>query len=204
MLGKAQRVKLAHPRQDGSISLEACIRQRRSLRSFRDRALTKDEVGQLLWAAQGVTAPDGGRTVPSAGALYPLELSIAAGNVTSLVAGVYRYLTHRHELVLAISGDQRESLIDSAFGQDWIATAPACICIAAVFTRTTVKYGDRGHGYVYLEAGHAADNVMLEAVALGLATTMVGAFSDEKVSRLLRLGANETPLCLIPVGSPLT
>lgn len=193
-------MKLAQPRQDGNVSLEACIRQRRSRRSFRDQALTKEEVGQLLWAAQGVTAPDGGRAVPSAGALYPLELSIVAGNVTSLVAGVYRYLTHRHELVLARSGDQREGLIDAAFGQDWIATAPACICVAAVFARTTVKYGDRGHGYVYLEAGHTAENVMLQAVALGLATTMVGAFSDEKVSRLLRLKPNEIPLCLIPIG----
>lgn len=202
MLDKTQRVKLARPRQDGSISLERCIAQRRSVRSFRDQALTKDELGQLLWAAQGVTGPDGARAVPSAGALYPLELYIVARNVISLAAGVYRYLADHHELLLAVSGYRRETLIDAVLGQDWIAAAPACICIAAVFERTTVKYGDRGHGYVYLEAGHAAESMMLQAVALGLATTMVGAFSDVEVEQLLRLRPNEIPLCLVPVGAP--
>lgn len=199
MLDKTQRVKLARPRQDGSISLERCIGQRRSVRSFRDQALTKDELGQLLWAAQGVTGPDGGRTVPSAGALYPLELYIVARNVTSLTAGVYHYLADPHALLLAVPGYPRERLLEAVFDQDWIAAAPACICIAAVFERTTVKYGDRGHGYVYLEAGHAAESMMLQAVALGLATTMVGALSDGEVAQLLRLGPNEIPLCLVPV-----
>ena len=197
-----KRVKLAQPRQDGGLSLERCIGQRRSVRHFRDQALTKDELGQLLWAAQGLTGPDGGRAVPSAGALYPLELYVLARNVASLTSGIYRYRIGRHELHLASSGYDPEALIDAAFGQDWIASAPACISIAAIFQRTTVKYGDRGHRYVCLEAGHAAENVMLEAVALGLGTTMVGAFSDDEVGRVLRLNANEVPLCLIPVGKP--
>jgi SagB-type dehydrogenase family enzyme len=195
-------VELPEPRRDGSISLEHCINQRRSVRYFSDQALTKDELGQLLWAAQGVTGPDGGRAVPSAGALYPPELNVLARNVASLTSGIYRYQVGRHELHLASSGYDPEALIDAAFGQDWIASAPACISIAAIFERTTVKYGDRGHRYVCLEAGHAAENVMLQAVALGLATTMVGAFSDGDVGRVLCLNANEAPLCLIPVGRP--
>lgn len=202
MPDKTQRVKLATPRQDGSLSLERCIAQRRSVRSFSDQALAKDELGQLLWAAQGVTGPEGGRAVPSAGALYPLELYAAARNVASLAVGVYHYQVSSHELLLIASGHDPEALIDAALGQDWIAGAPACICIAAIFERTTAKYGERGGGYVYMEAGHAAENVMLEAIALGLATTMVGAFSDDEVGRVLRLNANETPLCLIPVGRP--
>jgi SagB-type dehydrogenase family enzyme len=173
------------------------------VRSFRHQALTKDELGQLLWAAQGVTGPDGGRTVPSAGALYPLELCVLARNVTSLTAGIYRYQAGRHELLLERPGYDPEALTGATFGQDWITSAPACISMAAVFERTTVKYGDRGHRYVCLEAGHAAESVMLQAVALSLATTMVGAFSDDKVGRLFGLGANEIPLCLIPVGRPL-
>ena len=184
------------------MSLERCIGQRRSVRSFRDQALTKDELGQLLWAAQGVTGPEGERAVPSAGALYPLELYVIARNVTSLAAGVYRYLADHHELLLAVSGYRRETLIDAVLGQHWVTAAPACICIAAVFERTTVKYGDRGRGYVYLEAGHAAESVMLQAIALGLATTMVGAFSDDEVGRLVCLRPNEIPLCLVPVGAP--
>ena len=123
MLDKTQRVKLARPRQDSSLSLERCIGKRRSVRSFRDQALTKDELGQLLWAAQGVTGPDGERAVPSAGALYPLELHIIAHNVASLPAGIYRYLVGRHELLLVTSGFDREGLTDAAFGQDWIAAA---------------------------------------------------------------------------------
>ena len=202
MLDKTQRVKLAPPRQDGSISLERCIGQRRSVRSFRDQVLTKAELGQLLWAAQGVTGPDGGRTVPSAGALYPLEVYVIARNVASLTAGIYHYLADPHALLLAVPGYPRDSLLEAVFDQDWVAAAPACICIAAIFERTTVKYGDRGHGYVYLEAGHAAESMMLQAIALGLATTMVGAFSDDGVGRLLCLSPKEVPLCLIPVGRP--
>lgn len=202
MLDKPQRVRLAIPHRDGSLALEGCIAQRRSVRKFRDQPLTAAQLGQLLWAAQGVTGSDAERAVPSAGALYPLELYVAAGNIASLVAGVYHYLVEPHELVLTAPGHQREKLIEATYGQDWIATAAAVICISACFERTTVKYGGRGRGYVYLEAGHAAENLMLQAVALGLATTMVGAFSDGAVKRLLNLDASETPLCLIPVGIP--
>ena len=140
--------------------------------------------------------------MPSAGALYPLEVYVIACNVASLAVGVYHYQVSSHELRLTTSGHDPEALVDAALGQDWIAGAPACIGIAAIFERTTAKYGKRGRGYVYMEAGHAAENVMLQAIALGLATTMVGAFSDDEVERVLRLSANETPLCLIPVGRP--
>jgi SagB-type dehydrogenase family enzyme len=108
----------------------------------------------------------------------------------------------RGQGVFVAPGHEREKLAAAAYGQEWIATAPVVICIAAVFARTTLKYGDRGRGYVYIEAGHAAENLMLTAVARGLATTMVGAFSDDEVKNLVPLTANETPLCLIPVGRP--
>ncbi len=240
VLDKAQSVKFTQPHQDGSVSLEGCVARRRSVREFRDQALTQSQLGQLLWAAQGVTGADAQRAVPSAGALYPLELYVAVGQVASLdhddfglnqskimnvidsnklerdaggkpvptfphpapVSGAYRYLPGRHELVLIAAGYQREKLVDAALGQDWIAMAPAVVCIAATFERTSVKYGRRGHGYVYIEAGHAAESLMLQAVALGLATTMVGAFNDNEVARLLHIGAGETPLCLIPIGVP--
>ncbi len=163
--------------------------------------MTEDELGQLLWAAQGITAADGGRAVASAGALYPLELCTACNNVKGLTGGVYRYNPAHHELRLVTPGRQLERLAD-ACGQEWIATAPAVICITAVFERTTLKYGNRGRGYVYMEAGHAAESLMLQAIALGLATTMVGAFDDDEVKHLLDLAPNETPLGLLPVGAP--
>lgn len=197
-----ERIALPHPRRDGSIPVESCIRQRRSVRDFRDQPLTESLVGQLLWAAQGATGPDARRAAPSAGALYPLELHVACGNVMSLTPGVYRYVVARHELVRTAAGDVRGQLAGATGGQEWIATAAAVICIAAVFERTTAKYGSRGRVYVCLEAGHAAENLMLEAVALDLATTMVGAFSDREVQRILRLDRGEIPLGLIPVGAP--
>lgn len=201
-LKQVQAVRLAEPRQDSGISLDRCIRQRRSVRGFRGRALSRGELSQLLWAAQGITGPEATRAVSSAGALYPLELYVVAGDVASLPAGVYHYLAGRQELVLTAPGDRREKLVAAACDQDWIATASVIICIAGVFERTTVKYGQRGRGFVYIEAGHAAQNLMLQAIALGLGTTIVGAFSDADVKRLLHLDADETPLCLLPVGEP--
>ncbi len=202
VLDKTTRFKFIEPRQHGGEPVEHCIRGRRSVRGFCDRALTENELGLLLWAAQGITAADGKRAVPSAGALYPLELYAACDNVGGLTSGVYQYSPAHHELLLVAPGFLHENLIDAAYGQDWIASAPAVICIAAAFERTTTKYGNRGRGYVYMEAGHAAESLMLQAVALGLATTMVGAFDDDEVKHLLHLGARETVLCLLPVGTP--
>jgi SagB-type dehydrogenase family enzyme len=146
---------------------------------------------------------DGGeRAAASAGALYPLELYVAIGNAASLSPGVYHYVSGQHELHLIALGHQREKLVDAARGQEWIATAPAVICIEANFERTTAKYGLRGGRYVYIEAGLAAESLMLQAVALGLVTTLVGAFDDDEVRRLLHLRANEVPACLVAVGAP--
>jgi SagB-type dehydrogenase family enzyme len=202
VLDKPTRIRLPEPHRHGSVAVEQCIRRRRSVRGFCDRAVTEEELGQLLWASQGITAADGGRSVPSAGALYPLEIHAVCGNVGALASGVYRYSPAHHELLLVAAGHQRERLVQAALGQEWIASAPTVICIAAVFERTTAKYGNRGRGYVYLEAGHAAESLMVQAVALGLAATMVGAFGDDAVKRFFHLAPNETPLCLLPVGVP--
>ncbi len=202
MLHKASATTFLSPSQESGVALEYCIRRRRSVRGFRDRTLTKREVGQLLWAAQGITGDDGERAAASAGALYPLELYVAIGNAASLSPGVYHYVPGQHELRLIALGQQRERLVEAARGQEWIATAPAVICIAADFGRTTAKYGLRGGRYVYIEAGLAAEGLMLQAVALGLATTLVGAFDDDEVRRFLHLRANEVPACLVAVGAP--
>lgn len=193
---------LSRPVQADSTSLQSCIRQRRSVRNFGDRTLTTDDLSRLLWAAQGITGAEGRRTAPSAGALYPLELYAAIGRVTGVAPGVYRYLPISNEMTLIAPGFHREKLVEAARGQDWITAAAAVVGIAAVFARTTVKYGARGRGYVYMEAGHAAQNLMLQAVELGLGTTMVGAFDDTAVARVLHLSADETLLCLLPVGVP--
>jgi SagB-type dehydrogenase family enzyme len=179
VLDKPQRMKFQNPREDASVSLERCIRQRRSVRSFRARGLATDDLGQLLWATQGIAGADERRSVPSAGALYPLTLYAVIGQGSLMTPGVYRYFPAIHEMVLVAPGFQREKLGAATRAQGWIATAAAIMCIAAAFPRTTAKYGARGRGYVYMEAGHAAQSLMLQAVALGLGAAMVGAFDED-------------------------
>lgn len=194
-------VILPAPAKDREMSVEAALQERRSVRDFAASPIGLETLAQLLWAAQGVTSPEGFRTAPSAGALYPLELFVVAGEVSSLSAGVYRYEPDRHQLLPIVSGDRRHELAAAALHQTWIADAPAVVVVTAVFERTMGKYGERGIRYVHIEAGHATENLCLQAVSLGLGTTVVGAFSDDGVKRVLGL-ADEEPLLLIPVGNP--
>jgi len=198
-------IKLPEPAHKGSVSLEEAINRRHSVREFRKEELTLNEVSQLLWACAGRTfdsVTGATRTYPSAGGLYPLEMYLAAGDVDGLAAGIYHYLAGEHALTLEHSGDVRRELAHAALGQFFIAEAPASIVISAVYERTAMRYGERGRiRYVHMDAGHAAQNVYLQAVALGLGTVTVGAFDDERVKKVLRLTRGE-PLCIMPVGKP--
>ncbi len=155
---------------------------------------------QSLWSAQGHTHADGFRTAPSAGALYPLEIYVVAGDVADLPAGVYRYQPREHNLVLVQRGDLRAPLASAALGQAWIRSAPAVLAIAGVYQRTARKYGKRGRRYVHIEVGHAAQNVYLQATTRGLATVLVGAFNDTEVQEVLGLPSDHAPLGLMPLG----
>ncbi|MBC7360007.1 MAG: SagB/ThcOx family dehydrogenase [Desulfacinum sp.] len=197
------QVVLPPPRLDGPISLEAALARRRSTRAFASAPLSLQDLSQLLWAAQGVTSPRGFRTAPSAGALYPLETHVVAGAVEDLPDGVYRYLPNDHGLVVGKSGDLRGELCREALHQRFVEEAPVSVVFSAVYDRITGRYGRRGIRYAHLEAGHAAQNLCLQAVALGLGSVVVGAFRDEGVRRVLGLGEEEVPLYLVPVGRPL-
>lgn len=200
MAEPGEQVPLPEPAHATDRSLETLLRQRRSVRAYRDAALQLSGIGQLLWAAQGITHPEGLRTAPSAGALYPLELYLVAGNVHGLAAGVYHYRPAAHVLSRVHDGDRRAALARSAHGQDWVREAAAVVVFAAVYGRTTRKYGERGVRYVHIEAGHAAQNLFLQAQALGLASVVIGAFDDGAVSRALGLPGDVEPLLLMPVG----
>jgi SagB-type dehydrogenase family enzyme len=193
-------VQLPEPRLGGPVSLEKALQSRRSVRHFKDEPITLAQVSQLLWAAQGITGSGRFRTAPSAGALYPLEIHLVAGKVEGLAAGVYRYVPQGHQLQRTLEGDRRRELSAAALGQSWVRECPAVLVIAAVYERTSAKYLGRGRQYVHIEVGHAAQNVLLQGVALDLGTVMVGAFHDEDVQKAVGLGDGEKPLCLIPVG----
>jgi SagB-type dehydrogenase family enzyme len=187
-------IELPAPRTEGDLSLEQALLERRSVRGFTAEELTLQELSQLLWAAQGVTASWGGRTAPSAGALYPLEVYAATPE------GLYHYLPKGHRAEIVSTSDLRAALSAAAGGQEAVADAPAVFAITAVPARTEAKYGERAERYVQLEAGHVAQNVLLEAVALGLGGVPIGAFSDDEVARVLRLPSGEGPLYLVAVG----
>lgn len=183
-------------------SIDSALAGRHSVRDFSGDSLSLADVGRLLWAVQGVTGSGGRRVAPSAGALYPLEIHLVADRVVGLGTGVYRYRPRNHDLVLDVTGELHARLADAALDQDWIATAPAVIVIAAVVERTAGKYGQRAERYVHMEVGAAAQNLYLEATALGLGTTFVGAFNDGQVRDLLGLPSEERPYAILPVGRP--
>lgn len=193
-------VKLPEPRYVSNTSIEKALLKRRSIRDYKDKPLTLSEVSQLLWAAQGITDPRGFRTAPSAGALYPLELYIVAGNVNDLLHGIYKYKPHGHELARVVEGDKRAELCNAALGQDWVGSGAVVIVFSAVYERTTAKYGERGIRYVHIEVGHAAQNVYLQAISLNLGTVVVGAFYNNEVKKIMNMRDEEQPLCIMPVG----
>jgi len=200
MAQPSENVALPEPSVGGSTSLEQLLGQRRSIRDYQTTALELAEIGQLLWAAQGITHVQGLRTAPSAGALYPLELYVVTGRIEGLAQGVYHYDPRHHQLMKTIDGDLRDALAQAALSQGWIKPAPAVIVFTADYERTTRKYGKRGKRYVHIEAGHAAQNLFLQSESFGLATIVVGAFNDDEVARVLRLPADLQALLLMPVG----
>jgi SagB-type dehydrogenase family enzyme len=193
-------IKLPQPRMTGSCSVEKALAERRSIRNFTNQPISLAELSQLLWAAQGITATGGLRTAPSAGALYPLELYVIVGKVKGLTPGIYHYRPATHDLEHLFAGDQRQVVAEAAPGQSCLKDGAVIIVILAVYARTTGKYGERGVRYVHIEAGHAAQNICLQAVALNLGTIVIGAFHDTKVQQVLHLSADVAPLALIPVG----
>lgn len=196
-----QTVELPAPRLTGDMPLEETLLKRRSVRSYTNESLTLAQAGQLLWAAQGITERRRGfRTAPSAGALFPLEVYIAAGSVDGLKPGLYKYLPHDHQLQRTVAGDVRPALRAAGLDQAPLSGAPAVICLSGIVARTGVKYGARAERYMLIEVGHAGQNVCLQAVALGLGAVTIGAFNDLSLKQALGLRADEEPLYLIAVG----
>jgi len=179
-----------------NVSIEECVEERRSVRSYIDKELSLQQISNILWAAQGITGDSYGlRTVPSAGATYPLEIFIAKKD------GFFRYVPASHAIKREIDSDLRRDIAKAALGQGFISSAGLVVVITAIFERTALRYGNRASRYVYIEAGHCAQNIHLEAVALGLGSVPIGAFRDEDLSELLKL-KDEEPLYIIPVGHP--
>ncbi len=187
-------MQLPEPASDGRMSVEAALAKRASVRHFTSVPLTLSQISQILWAAQGITRNGWGRTAPSAGALYPLELYLA------LRDGFFHYIPENHQLMRVSDSNLIEDLARAALGQQCIRESSAVVVIAAVYERIEQKYGRRAERYVKVEAGHAAQNILLQAVSEGIGAVPVGAFYDEDVRKALSLPSDHEPLYLIPLG----
>jgi SagB-type dehydrogenase family enzyme len=193
------RVSLPPPHTQGAVSVEAALHQRRSLRAPAPTPLSLEEVGQLCWAAQGITDDQGHRTAPSAHAAYPLQVYVLAGAVNGLPAGLYRYLPAGHVLEPLRAGDPRADFEKRGVGQSWVARAPVILVITGTLSKMS-GMGDRAAQFMAVEAGLAAQGFFLQAEALGLGSTFVGGFRPKDARLALGLPEGEEVLGVLPVG----
>jgi SagB-type dehydrogenase family enzyme len=181
------------------MAIEKVLHDRRSLRTPAPDALGLEQVGQLCWAAQGVTDGKGHRTASSALATYPLELYVLAGQVTGLQPGMYHYEPASHSLQTFAAVDRRAELVDKAIGQQWIATAPVVFVITGRAAKMT-KMADRAQAFMNVEAGLATQGLFLQATSLGLGSTFVGGFKPKEAAAVLALPEGDEILAVLPVG----
>jgi len=196
---KISKITLPKASYTSKTSVEEALSQRRSVRKYKDGPLKLEELSQLLWAAQGITSDWGGRTAPSAGAKYPLEIFAVVGKVENLKPAIYRYHPQDHTLIKIKDKDQRGALFSASLYQSPVKEASVVIVITAIYRRTMEKYGERGIRYVHIEVGHACQNIYLQAESLNLGSVEIGAFEDAKVKKVLNL-KKEEPLAIMPVG----
>lgn len=196
-LADPERIDLPAPRLQGDVSLEQALARRRSVREFTGQDLTLEQISQLLWSAQGITDEEWGfRTAPSAGALYPLELYVVRD------VELYHYQPAEHALARTEAQDARQAVWKAGLEQGALRDAPVVFLICAVYQRTAQKYGQRATQYVHIEAGHAAQNLLLQAVALGLGGVPIGALYEDQLQAALALPADHEPLYVLAVGYP--
>ena len=203
-------IMLPKPNLDGDISLEKALNVRRSVRSFKADALTKQQLSQILWSAYGITYPienapaflrGGFKTAPSAGGLYPLEIYVVCENIDSIPVGVFKYMPENHSLIPIKEGNFREQVFRAGYGQTMINEAPLVLVYSAIYSRTSDKYGKRAdERYVCMDLGHSAQNVYLQVTTMGLATCAIGAFVDIDLKKAINMTREETPLYIMPVG----
>lgn len=196
-------VALPQPSIAGKVSVEQAIQQRRTVRNFREIPLSLPQLAQMLWAAQGITDSKGlGRSAPSGGARYPLDVYIVVGKkgVGDLEEGVYHYAPESHSISSVGRKDLRKELAAACLGQMWMAEAPVMFVITAEYKRITGRYGDRGVRYAQIEAGHVGQNIFLQAEALGLGAGIVGAYHDAEVVKAMGIPLEREPLLIMPVG----
>ena len=202
----SKKIGLLVPKSVGRLSFDEVVRKRRSIRSFSPKYVNKEQLGCLLWASTGVQRKQGGyefRTVPSAGALYPIETYLVVNNVEGLARGVYHYSVKEHLLEELKLGDFREEVTLAALGQRMCMEAAVVFIWTAVFLRSKWKYKQRAYRYIYLDAGHIAQNLALSATSIGLGSCQIGALYDDELNQIVNVdGSEESGIYMSAVGYP--
>lgn len=197
------QVKLPEPLKY-DFSLDEALSRRRSIRQFSDKPVNLQQVSNILWAAAGITDRLAGtmlRTAPSAGATYPMEFRVIANNVDELEQGLYHYRVDEHFLVELELGEVAKNMVEFARTQTFITRAPLTIVLSAIPSRTSQRYGQRATRYIFTEAGHIAQNIMLESVSLDLVSVPIGAFNDDKLNQFFGFdGKEEAVVYLVSIG----
>ncbi len=188
------------------ISFEILLRKRRSIRKFIDKSLSLETLSFLLWASTGIQREEAGyffRTAPSAGALYPIETYLVVNNVEDLKKGIYHYNIKKHCLELMKLGDFSNTISFAALNQYFCKKASVVFVWSAIFYRSKWKYNERAYRYIFIDAGHIAENLALASVYVDLGSCQIGAFFDDEVNEIFDLdGVNESAIYLSPVGFP--
>jgi SagB-type dehydrogenase family enzyme len=198
----AEAIKLPAPATKGTVSVEEALQNRRSVRLFANRALNLAQISQLLWAADGITNPQGKRTAPSGKATYPMDLYLVAGErgVTGLAPGLYHYNVADHALEPVATGEFRPAVVKACNSQVWMGEAPVIFVIAGDYKRSEVKNGEKALLFTHIEAGLIAQNIFLEVEALGLGAGIAGGMNDKALGQALKLPPAEVPFLVMPVG----
>lgn len=199
MTWQNKKIKLPNPKLKSGVSFEETLLKRRSHRAYTKKPLGIGEISQLLFAGEGVIEEER-RTVPSAGAFYPIEIYLSVSRVKKISPGLYKYSPENHSLDKISNNNWRAKLAEAAFSQPWVKEAPALFILCGKFEKTVKKYDEKGAIFVAMEAGHVAQNISLQAAALNLGTLCVGGFNNKQIDRLLNLDKKTEPYYIIPVG----
>ena len=204
---EAAKIELPSFRPAKAMSLDQTLKQRKSIRDFQDKPISKGQLAYLLWASTGTQRVEDGyefRTAPSAGALYPIETYLVVNNAKGVEAGIYHYSIRSHRLEQLRLGDFRRQVTAAALGQEMCAAASVVFVWSAVFERCKWKYGQRAYRYIYLDAGHIAENLALAAVSLNRGSCEIGALYDDQMNAIVGIdGIEESVICMAVIGTPM-
>lgn len=193
-------IYLQPPTLKGNISVEEVLTKRRSVRTYSNKAIPLHHISQLLWAAYGITNDEGLRTAPSAGALYPIKIYLAAYNITSLSPGIYEYVPHGHQLIKHKKGDFKKEMFFACLEQNMLLEAAAVITYCVNYKKVSARYGNLANRFADMDVAHSSQNVYLQAEALGIGTCAVGAFEEDKMLKIIECDSSYKVIYLMPFG----